>query len=348
MKTNTEIVHKVVLDQIMEETVTEENREIHEIIEELEGVNPDVKDQAIKKVTVEHIGTTTICEIDYEQLSITVVKEEGENIEVVSTETIPEEIEYVTLETQVTEEGNHIVVSNKVEKIAEMVPEVTTAIVKVSQVITTNIEEIKSISVNIEQNSYTFISVNEEGKTTEVEFVYNTESQEVLIVDVQETSQPISTTKPVELTYETVEITSKPEIVTAVRENKDIEIVEIVEVKKSSANLVQEYSVEVTTTDHQKAVITIEEDWETHRPQIVDIFKYVEEEQVAPVEVVEMVNPITQVTETTYPTPETFVFDECYNEIEEFLHEDIRTHNITSIVKEHYGSNDEYSILLKS
>ena len=214
-----------------------------------------------------------------------------------------------------------------------------------------------SVSVNKEQNEYIVIAINNEtGKTVEFEFLYNEEAEEkILLIDIQETSQPIPLVKPKEPVYETIEITTEPEILNTIKKLNSTSSVlresvsQILEVQKSSSNLVNEYRVTIGTKTEEKAILIVDKNPETDEITVIDVIKYVElPEVLPPVEICETINPVTQVVETTYPTEETFMLDESYEQIKEYLREDTKTHQITSIVKEKYGSNDEYNILLKS
>lgn len=117
------------------QTSVTKDESIVSVIQKVETMNSQVVGKVPTKVTIERIDDVVVYECCYEDLSITVVQEEDEELEVLVVEEIPEEIEVVTVEVTVNEEGEEIITSNKIDKIAETIPQVRTAIIEVSQMV---------------------------------------------------------------------------------------------------------------------------------------------------------------------------------------------------------------------
>lgn len=175
------------------------------------------------------------------------------------------------------------------------------------------------------------------------------------MIDLQETTQPNIETRPKEPSYQEPTVEQRRivevEIQTLNSTNPTLQgtVKEILDIKKSTANMVEEYVMEVQTYTDEKAKIVLDRNPQNNQTRIVDLVRYVEpKEPQEPITMVENINPNTLVTDMVYPNQDTFVLDELHTEIIEFLGDKIKDRRIESVVKEHYGSNDEYNILLKS
>lgn len=187
----------------------------------------------------------------------------------------------------------------------------------VKQVPTIKTENIKTITTSVEEKKFTVITVDETEKVQEVTFTYEPERpQPIRVIDVQEFSEPTNVEQPKQIVYEQVPIAEKPEIVRAVetvnRENKVVrdQIREIKTIEKSVTNFVEEYRVQVSTPTEEVVTISFDVNPETKEVEVVDVVKYQPVEKAPePVTVQETINPVTQIRETVYPTPQTYKMD---------------------------------------